>query len=228
MDIERKLSRRLLYIINILICIIILSSLAFASDVGPGTDISGIGTVENSVTRELYPGIKWTFIDSINEVGTQKSHFIDMNYYESDIEVISSFGPYIYGGDSLGSIVRNVEESGYRVLFAVNGDSYDIPTGVPKGVMINDGILHHYSPTYKKTLGFTYDRSMVVGRADFNIIASSENSNISVTNLNRDRKIEDAAVYLHTDRFSDDTKSEVAGVEVVLEANSSEDSYLSV
>lgn len=215
-------------LIALLFCLSFLSVASVASEIQPGISITGLGTVRDAFIREIYPGINWTYINSENNAGIQKSHLIDLNYPESDIEVISSFGPYIYGGDRLSSLVRSAEENGYRVIYAINGDSYDTSTGVPKGIMIEGGILHHYSPAYKKALGYTNDRKVVTGSADFDIIAKTGDKNISVTYLNRDRKTNDTAVYLQTDRFSDTTRSKVSEVEVVLKGNSEGDSGVKI
>lgn len=215
-------------LIALLFCLSLLSVSSYASEIPPGTSITGIGKVRDAFIREIYPGVNWTYINSDNNVGIQKTHLIDSNYSTNDLEVISSFGPYIYGGDSLSSLVRSAEESGYRVVFAINGDSYDTSTGVPKVNMIEDGILHHYSPAYKKALGYTHDRKVVTGTADFDIIVKDGDKSISVTYLNRDRKSNDTAVYLQTDRFSNSTKSKAAGVEVVLKANSASDTGIKI
>lgn len=206
-------------LIAVLLFLVSIPGAVWAALPAKGDTVSGLGKVTDAWNRDLYPRVEWQQILSSNSAGPQVASIAEFSYPDTEIEAVASFGDSIYGGERLSSIVRAWESKGYRVISAINGDSYDTATGVPKGIVIDQGILHTYSPSYKESLGFTADRQVVFGPADLRTIVEIGGAEIPVYGLNKQRKQDQAGAYLLTRSFGPTTRSQTAGVEVVVEVS---------
>lgn len=176
----------------------------------------GLGEVSMEWNREIYNGVSLNHAISENTEGLQKSYTITYDPKTTEIKPLLSYGPYVMGGDIMSDMVRDEEASGSKVVFAINGDAYDTSNGVSSGLMIRDGILISTSSS-SEALGFKADGSAVYGSTDIDVKATPNGgSPITVTHVNKERKLDTYGVYLLTEQFAKTTKSTQPGVEVVL------------
>ncbi len=206
---------------RLLLFVLVLSAMTQNAYAQKQDVLPGLGTVVESWSREIYPGVTWQSIRSKNAAGPQVGSTVRFSYPNTDVEAIATFGKTVYGGDSLSAVVKEVEEKGYRVVAAINGDSYDTATGVPKGMVIEEGILHTYSPSYKFGLGFTKDKKLVYGDANLRTTATIAGTDVPIFGINKQRKQDKSGAYLLTERFGSTTKSLTEGIEVVLNVSTS-------
>lgn len=117
------------------------------------------------------PGIGEVYYDSQTTIGpdTEYSEKVASNSAAGGIEHIYTveanlvngiLKPYVFSGEirgkyNLGSMIDWVEQEGYQVLAAINGDLYDTSSGTPRGPVIHSGILlgGGYAPEY--SIAFT-------------------------------------------------------------------------
>ncbi len=178
-------------------------------------DESGLGKVIFSWQREIYSGITLERTFSENASGQQKAYTVSFDPKSTDLQPILSYGPYVMGGDIMSDMVSQVEATGKRVVFAVNGDAYDTSNGVSNGIMISDGKLIASSGG-AEGVGITETGEVIFGSTNLNITAKAGNQQFSVNHFNRERKLDTNGVYLLTEEFAQTSRSSQAGVEVVL------------
>lgn len=179
------------------------------------SDVTGLGNVIFSWQREIYQGVTLERTFSENGSGQQKAYTVTFDPQNTDLQPILNYGPYVMGGDIMSDMVSQVEATGKKVVFAVNGDAYDTSNGVSNGIMIADGKLI-VSSSGAEGLGITEDGRVIFGSTSLNITAKAGDMQIAVSHFNRERKLDTNGVYLLTEEFSQTTKSSQAGVEVVL------------
>ena len=150
--------------------------------------------------REIYDGVELTHLMSENEDGLQKSWTVDFNPVVSPMAPVVSYGDYVMGGDIMSILVEQEEESGKKVVFAVNGDAYDTTNGVSNGLMIRNGILISTS-NGSEAVGFKKDGTAIFGKTSLVITAKADNKTINIAHVNKERKLDKNNVYLLTEQF---------------------------
>ncbi len=91
-------------------------------------------------THELLDGLTYTKTISEYSPGRLASFTLELDK-DSRVEpiLIQSSGT-IYGSASINAAVTQAQEMGYQVLAAVNTDYFSTATGVPQGIVIEDGV----------------------------------------------------------------------------------------
>ena len=194
---------------------------AQASAEAPGTEVSaqavsGLGTTSFEWARQIYDGVSLTHTMSENESGLQKSWTVDFNSVTCEVTPVVSYGDHVMGGDIMSDLVAAEEQSGKKVVFAINGDAYDTTNGVSNGLMIRDGILISTS-NGSEAVGFKADGTVIYGGTSLNITAQAGDQTIRIAHVNKERKLDTENVYLLTEQFDTATNSTQPGVEVVLD-----------
>lgn len=179
---------------------------------------TGLGYVSFEWGREIYDDVELTHLMSENEEGLQKSWTVDFNPTTSEVTPVVSYGDYVMGGDIMSDLISQEEQSGKKVVFAINGDIYDTTNGVSNGLMIRDGILISTSHG-SEAVGFRKDGTAIFGKTSLTITAKAGDQTIRVAHVNKERKLDTNNVYLLTEQFDESTKSTQPGVEVILDVN---------
>ena len=190
-----------------------------ASGIDDGTNLGGLGTVSDAWSRSIYPSNTWSRITSKNSSGNQITHLLDFNINDQELKPVVTYGDYIYGLDTLGSLVRAYEDKGYKVAFAINGDSF-FADGTPKGTMIKDGIIESTGGSYLTSLGFDHNNRIIYGNPQIHTSAWIGGKRIPISQINTERGTKYAPAYLLTDSFASTTKSTTRGVEAVINVTS--------
>ena len=103
------------------------------------------------------------------------------------------------------------------MLAALNGDFYSMQTGVPLGVMINNGELVSTDDS-KYAVGFTADGQAVIGKPSVKVSItniSRAGSPIEIDQINKFPTI--WGVYMLTDDFASTTLSSSESLEIIIE-----------
>lgn len=193
---------------------------AGAAGIDDGSNLPGLGKVRDAWSRTIHPENIWSRIESTNNAGNQVTHLIDFNIHKQTLIPQVVYGSHVYGLNTLGSMVKTYEDMGYKVVFAINGDSF-FGNGTPKGTMIKDGIIESTGASYLTSLGFDYDGKTVYGNPKIQVSAYIGNDRVPLSQINTERGANVDPAYILTDSFGTTTKSTKAGVEVVVNVKTS-------
>ncbi len=123
-----------------------------------------------------------------------------------------------YGGtvltkQSVGTMAKQLEQGGKRVLSGTNGDYFDMGTGNPLGLLVTDGVLRS-SASYLSALGFTANGSAIIGTPNLNIEATFSGNTMKVEGINKTRTAN--GYYLYNSDYGSATNNTEAGIDVIL------------
>lgn len=99
----------------------------------------GIGNVHYDANKQIY--IDTYYGEQIGQSassGNQHAYFVSTNLAASGLV------PIVYSGQvrsvsTVGTMVKDVENTGYNVIAAINGDIFDTSSGAPKGLTMHAG-----------------------------------------------------------------------------------------
>lgn len=211
---QMNLARRFLAMLS---ATAILASLVVTTDVVSADDSVGLGNVKFEWTRDIFQGVTLNHIMSNNVSGMQKAFTTEFNPKTAPVKPILNYGDYVMGGDIMSKMVSQVENTGEKVIFAINGDAYDTSNGVSNGLMIKNGVLISTSSDGVEGVGFKADGTVIFGQTNLNVTAQVGGTNINIEHVNKERKLNEESVFLLTEQFDKATRSTQAGVEVVLD-----------
>jgi len=137
-----------------------------------------------------------------------------------DLFAVVSSGSYIYGADTITTIIGELEAAGYNVLGGINADFFSMSTGIPMGNVIENGILKCFY-NYEPTIGFLSDGSAFISSGELYMTlrnqggggnAQNIGQTVSIPCLNKFRTVYN--LYLMDSSFSGNTRTTTAGREV--------------
>lgn len=193
-----------------------------------GTQTPGLGDISMEWNRDIYNGVSLGHSVSKNQDGLQQSYTVTYDPNTTEVKPVVSYGSYVMGGDIMSDMIHEEEANGSKVVFAINGDIYDAGNGVSSGLMIRDGVLISTAIT-PNAIGFKADGSVVSGNSSLNVTATPNGgSEIPITQVNKERKLDASGVYLLTEQFSKTTSSTQPGVEVVMDVTATDYQGLTV
>lgn len=189
---------------------------AGAAGIDDGSNLAGLGSVRDAWSRSIYPGVTYSRIDSGNSAGNQVTHLVDFYPKDLGLRPVVSFGSYLYGGDTLGKMVEAYESRGYKVVYAINGDSF-FGNGTPKGLIIKNGVVLSTGASYLTALGFDANNKPIYSNPKITSSATIGGVRVPLSQINTERGTDIAPAYILTESFAPTTKSTKKGVEVVVD-----------
>ena len=87
-----------------------------------------------------------------------------------DVTPIVTYGDVLTDRRTVTSMAKELEEQDYRVVAGINGDFYNVGTGLPIGLVITDGILRSSDGGYH-AIGFKKDGEAVLGKPGVKVTA---------------------------------------------------------
>ena len=136
---------------------------------------------------------------------------------------IVTFGDVLTDKSKVSTMAKQLEEQGYRVVAGINGDFYNVGTGLPIGIVVTDGLLRSSDAGYY-AVGFRKDGSAVLGKPGVKVTADlgykDAASGIRITRqlagVNKAR-VSAGGIYLYTYEFNDrhTTGNTEAGIDVI-------------
>ena len=190
--------------------------LSFYQSLYAYTNGMGMGSLVFNERREIAPGV---FLDTwLGETpsGTPKRGYsMTFDPKTSDALVVSSYGDSIGSRKTLTKMISAAEDEGYMVIGGINGDFFNLDTGVPIGPVIKDGrlVCNNGAPT--NTIGFNEDGSVIIGTPKFEIKAILDNSEFMALNFNKAQGI--WGPYIYTSDFGATTRSTVPSIEITVD-----------
>lgn len=139
---------------------------------------------------------------------------------------IVTYGDVLTDRSTISSMAKKLEAADYRVVAGINGDFYNVNTGLPIGIVITEGQIRSSDAGYY-AIGFREDGTAVLGKPGVKVTADlgyreDDGSGISgevirqITAVNKAR-VATGGIYLYTYDFNSKhtTGTTEAGVNVV-------------
>ena len=189
---------------------------AAASD-ALGNDLTSRDTLLNEKTQ-LSTNVFWS--SSSSDLRTENL----ITYMPNKaVTPIVTFGDVLTDKSKVSTMAKQLEEQGYRVVAGINGDFYNVGTGLPIGIVVTDGLLRSSDAGYY-AVGFRKDGSAVLGKPGVKVTADlgykDAASGIRITRqlagVNKAR-VSAGGIYLYTYEFNDrhTTGNTEAGIDVI-------------
>ena len=192
---------------SILVCALALSLLTAMAATALA---AGAGTVVYKNTQQIADNLSYTdTISYINGAERQKHYELSLTGKGDAYPIIMACDT-IYGRLTIDHMVSYAEKQGKNVLAAVNTDFFSMKTGVPLGIVIEDGV-YKSSPEQNTAVAFKPDGSVYFSdNPEVNItltnnggLADMINSGqtVSLTHFNKFR-VDNGGLYLFSAAFS--------------------------
>ncbi|MDD6605210.1 MAG: S-layer homology domain-containing protein [Oscillospiraceae bacterium] len=189
---------------------------AAASD-ALGNDLTSRDTLLNEKTQ-LSTNVFWS--SSSSDLRTENL----ITYMPNKaVTPIVTFGDVLTDKSKVSTMAKQLEEQGYRVVAGINGDFYNVGTGLPIGIVVTDGLLRSSDAGYY-AVGFRKDGSAVLGKPGVKVTADlgykDAASGIRITRqlagVNKAR-VSAGGIYLYTYEFNDrhTTGNTESGIDVI-------------
>ena len=152
-------------------------------------------------------------VDGENSSGLQKVNYVEYQP-NSGVSPIIAYGNNLYGRSTITRITELLESQGKEVIAGINADFFDLTTGIPIGIVVQDGVFIS-SNTGQYAVGFKADGSAVIGKPVASMTLSSDAGNMVVDCFNKARSTYTTCMF---DRnFSDTTKVSTEGTSIIFE-----------
>ena len=152
-------------------------------------------------------------VDAENENGLQKVNYIEYTP-NSGISPVIAYGSGLYGKSTITAIVNYLQSNGQEVIAGINADFFDTTTGIPIGLVIQNGTLVS-SNVNQYAVGFQADGSAVIGKPASNMTLFGAAGDVTVDCFNKVRSAN--TVCLMDRNFSRETRISSPGTNLVLE-----------
>ena len=166
-----------------------------------------------SDSYDIANGLRYTTASS--ESGGVRQQSFRLEYTPGkDVMPIVAYGSKLYGKSDINEIIDYVQQQGQSVYGAANADFFVLSTGLPSGLVVNDGRLVSSDGMWN-AVGVKPDGKVIVGAPQMAMSLYSANTgDYPIYALNKQRT--DAGIYLLNSDFSSETRSTGTGVTVVL------------
>ena len=139
-------------------------SLPAAASEALGEDLSAKDTVIHEETQ-LSTNVFWS--TAYSDLRTENLITYSPN---KTVTPIVTYGGVLTDRSSVADTANALEGEGYRVVAGINGDFYNVSTGLPIGLVITDGILRSSDAGYY-AIGFRADGTAVLGKPGVKVSA---------------------------------------------------------
>lgn len=205
--------------LSVLLALSLLAIPAAASD-ALGEDLTSKDTLLNQETQ-LSTNVFWS--TAYSDLRTENLITYTPN---RDVTPIMTYGDVLTDRSTVSTAAAKLEAAGYRVVAGINGDFYNVNTGLPIGIVVTEGQLRSSDAGYY-AVGFRADGTAVLGKpgvkvnADLGYTGYDNYDSMTqvirqITAVNKAR-VSTGGIYLYTYDFNakHTTGNTEAGVDVV-------------
>lgn len=129
------------------------------------------------------------------------------------VSPVVAYGTGIYGRSDINYVKNYLKSQGKQPVLGINGDFFSLETGVPMGLVINEGRLIS-SDDHRPAVGFGADGSAFIGWPNLTCGLYMGDSPITIEYVNKKRT--SSSAYLLTRDFSEQTRNSTPGYDVFL------------
>jgi large repetitive protein len=175
------------------------------------------GQVLDARKMEIGPGATYTWYDMKIERGLEKVHFVEFDPRNPSLDLQpGKTDGKVYGMQGVMKMASDADKPGNRVIAAVNGDFYDLATGIPLGYFMGDQRILTSPPNDWFAFGLKADGTTLYGPSPkLTRTVTIGGTTSPITTINRQRSSD--ALVLFTSDFHTSTTSNDLGDEVVLD-----------
>ena len=213
----KKFFRKTLALSLALSMVLSLGLSAAASD-ALGEDLTAMDTLLHQETQ-LSTNTFWS--TAYNDLRTENLITYMPNM---DVTPIVTYGEVLTDRSTVTATARELESRGYRVVAGINGDFYNVNTGLPIGLVVSEGELRSSDGGYY-AIGFRADGTAAIGKPGVKVTARlgymdaegyGEEISRQLTAVNKAR-VSEGGTYLYTYDFNSKhtTGNTEAGVDVL-------------
>lgn len=182
------------------------------------TLLSTAGAAFSSGFSYSYPvgeGLTYTRTEGKNASGLQKANILTYEPNGTVSPLIVYADEQLYGSNAtIMNAVKYLENQGQRVIGGTNADFFVMSSGIPIGLVIDDGELIS-SDAWQYAVGFKEDGSAVTGRPTMDMKITGASGTVSVSYFNKTRTT--AGAYLLDHNYDDSTHFSANGTNIILE-----------
>ncbi|KAB8138114.1 metallophosphoesterase [Gracilibacillus oryzae] len=176
------------------------------------------GTVLDTRQVELVPDVNYSWRNMETEHGLQKMHMVEFDPANEHLELQGGTSKgKVRGFQQLTGMAENVDAPGNRVISGINGDFYEVATGIPNGMFINNGeIWNTANSDNRYAFGITEDGRSVYGQPNKHLTKELliNGQTHKINHINRSRG--DNQLVLYTDKYFTSTQTNGSGDEVIV------------
>jgi hypothetical protein len=207
---------------SLLLALALVSTLTLpaAASEALGEDLAGREIVLNEETR-LSTNVFWSTAYS----DLRRENLITY-IPNKDVTPIVTFGGVLTQRSTVTAAARELEKQGYRVVAGINGDFYNVGTGLPIGIVVTEGQLRSSDAGYY-AIGFRKDGNAILGKPVVKVTADlgygvddgfgNQTQYVrTIAGVNKAR-VSTGGIYLYTYDFNDrhTTGNTEPGIDVV-------------
>lgn len=169
---------------------------------GPPLAQAAEGTILSKTTSNVLPNVTYTNTVAQHAGGRVESFTLTASPSSTVYPIAVQGSGYIYGGGSIQNAVSKAEGMGYNVIGGINSDYFSLSTGVPTGIVIENGI-YKSSPSEHSSILFNDMETTILGPTSLPITLENNRSgaNTTVYHLNKHRA-DTGGLYLFNSDFS--------------------------
>lgn len=199
--------KKIRIISGILACSLILNANAYA-----------LITPTYKAKQQIAQSASYTYQQGSDSNGLQSSNFIE--YFPNEYvkpKIVS--GNNVQSSFTINYAISWLQDRGHNVIGGINADFYTMSTGVPTGIIMQDGELVS-SDGWQQAVAFKNDGTAFIDRPGMNMRLYYTNAEgasdfVQINYFNKTRS--SSYVYLYNERFHDDTKVTTSGTDIILE-----------
>lgn len=160
-------------------------------------------------------GLHYIRTEGKNASGLQRANILSYRPNTGVSPIMTYVGDQLYGSKStIMNAVKHLESQGKRVIGGANADFFVMASGIPIGLVIDEGELIS-SDAWQYAVGFKQDGTAVMGRPTMSMKVSGASGAVSVSYFNKTRTT--AGAYLLDHNYDDSTHFSAKGTNIVLE-----------
>ena len=106
----------------------------------PPAVLADQGDTRIQTEQTILDGLTYTNTVSEHTAGRTESFLLELEDYSEVFPILLQSSGTVYGTATVSAAIKRAQEMGYQVLAAINTDYFSTATGVPQGIVIEDGI----------------------------------------------------------------------------------------
>lgn len=160
-------------------------------------------------------GLTYTRTEGKNSAGIQRANVLTYQPNTGVQPIMVYADEQLYGSSAtITNAVKYLENQGKKVIGGTNADFFVMSSGVPIGLVIDEGELIS-SDAWQYAVGFKADGTAVMGRPTMNMTISGMSGTVNISYFNKTRTT--AGAYLLDRNYDDSTHFSANGSYIVLE-----------
>lgn len=167
----------------------------------PGT-LAAEGTITTKEVSEILPNVTYTNTVAEHSGGRVESFTLTAAPSSTLYPITIQGSGSIYGGGTIQNAVAKAEALGYNVIGGINSDYFSLSTGVPMGIVIEDGI-YKSSPSQYSSILFNGNDTTILGPMEVTTtLTNARNGRVAKINHFNKHRADTGGVYLYNSDFS--------------------------